>query len=135
MATGSARTIDTIDDHENHIRIHRDFARSERYENMEPAFQFIVRQHLDAHELYAAQQAAQQMIAAGFSPAAAMLPTGATQVLPSGSMADAAALQAAAPGGPGSIPADMIPEQDSAPPPQQQAGMQPASEEPEDGSE
>jgi hypothetical protein len=134
MATGAARTIAVIDDHANHIKLHRDFARSERFENMKPEFQEIVELHLLAHELYAAQQAAQQVQAAGISPAAAMLPTKATQVLPSESMADAAALQAAAPGGP-SIPAELIPEADmSAPPPQQQPGIQPASEEQEDAS-
>jgi len=131
MATGSARTIDVIDDHQNHIRLHRDFVRSERYENSPEEIQAIIRMHLAGHELYAAQQAAQEMQAAGFSPAAAMLPTEATTVLPAGTMADAAALQAAAPGTT-SIPADMIPEQESQPPPQQQPGLQPNSEEPED---
>ncbi len=119
MSTGAARTVDVIDDHANHIGIHVDFVRSERYEQLDEATQLIVRQHVIAHEIYAAQQAAAQAQAAGFSPLAAMLPTEQTPVLPNENLAAAAAMQAAAPGQPMMDPA-MVPEPDDAPPPEQQ---------------
>lgn len=98
LGTGRPRTVDIIDDHLNHIKLHRDFVRSERYEMLPPEIQAIVRQHLTAHEMYAAEQAAQQVQAAGLSPLAAQIPTEATSVLATDTMADAAAVQAMAPG-------------------------------------
>ena len=81
MSVGRARTVDEIDDHNNHLKIHRDFMRSERYEYLPGEVQTIIRQHMAAHQMYAAQQAAQQTTAASVSPIAATLPTAATKVL------------------------------------------------------
>jgi hypothetical protein len=36
LGNGKARTVETIDDHVNHINIHRDYVRSDRYENLSP---------------------------------------------------------------------------------------------------
>ncbi|MET0578238.1 MAG: hypothetical protein ABW122_06240, partial [Ilumatobacteraceae bacterium] len=36
LAIGTARTVDIIDDHQNHLKIHRDFQRSERWEYLDP---------------------------------------------------------------------------------------------------
>lgn len=97
MGVGSPRTVDVIDDHLNHIKVHRDFVRSERYENMEPAQQAIIRQHIAAHELYAAQQAAAQVQMAGMSPLAGLLPQEATNVIPADTLEQTAAMNAMAP--------------------------------------
>ena len=128
MAAGKPRTIDDIDDHKNHIHHHRNFVRSERYENLSMEVQQIVRMHLSAHEMYAAQQAAQQMQAAGISPLAAQLPTAATQVIGEEQVAAGAAMQGMAPVAAGQMPgapqmppgmgADMAPD----------AGIQPGNE-------
>lgn len=91
IAAGQPRTIDVIDDHNNHIAIHRDFMRSERFEQLDPEIQNIMRMHVAAHELYAAQQAAIQAQAAGISPIAAALPTEATQVIDPQQLAGVAA--------------------------------------------
>jgi hypothetical protein len=82
LAIGSARTVDVIDDHQNHLKIHRDFQRSERWEYLDQQTQMIMRQHCEAHELYAAGAAAEQVQAVGVSPLAAMLPTMGTKPLP-----------------------------------------------------
>lgn len=80
MAVGTARTVDQIDEHANHIRVHRDFLKSERFEQLPPDVQGIFVDHLRAHEFYAAQQAAQQVQAAQLGgPVAAAVPTVATQ--------------------------------------------------------
>jgi hypothetical protein len=92
LANGKPRTVDTIDDHSNHINVHRDFQRSERFENLPIEVQQLVRDHVTAHELYAAEQAAAQAQAAGISPIAAALPTEATKVLPAADLAEAGAL-------------------------------------------
>lgn len=108
LAVGRPRTVDVIDDHANHIRLHRDFIRSERYENLDPKAQNLCRMHIAAHELYAAQQLAQQTQAAGFSPLAAAIPTEATQVVPSETLADAAAMQSMAPGSMQQLPPEVV---------------------------
>jgi hypothetical protein len=92
LGNGKARTVETIDDHVNHINIHRDYVRSDRYENLSPEVQQLVREHITAHEMYAAEQAAAQAQAAGISPIAAALPTEATKVLPAADLAEAGAL-------------------------------------------
>ena len=97
LSAGQARTVDVIDDHQNHIFIHRNFMRSERYEQLSPEVQALIRQHTAAHEMYAAQQAAQQAYAAGISPMAMALPTEATSVLSEEKVAEAAAMSALAP--------------------------------------
>lgn len=81
MAVGQARLVEQTDDHSNHLNVHRDFVRSERYERMAPEQQQMYQQHMQAHAMFAAQQAAQQAMAAQFSPLAAMLPTADSQVL------------------------------------------------------
>ena len=110
LAIGTPRTVDVIDDHQNHLKLHRDFIRSERYEMLDPQIQVIVRQHAAAHELYAAQQAAQQVQAMGVSPLAAMLPTEGTKPLPTddpqmaqamGAMVPQSAMSPAGPASPG----------------------------------
>lgn len=116
LAVGRPRTVDVIDDHNNHMRIHRDFVRSERYEYLPVEIQEIIMQHISAHELYAAQQAAQQVQMAGFSPLAAQLPQVATSVLPADSLAHTAAMQAFAPrpgpqGPPPAPPTEQEPQQ------------------------
>ncbi len=83
MAVGQVRTVDQIDDHANHINIVRGFMKSERYEHLDPQVQQIFVAHLAAHEMYAAQQAAMQTMAAQMGgPAAAMIPTAASSVIP-----------------------------------------------------
>jgi len=82
MAAGKARTVDTFDNHENHLAIHIDFMRSERYENLDPEIQQVFRDHAMAHEMYAAGRAAEQVQAASVSPLAAVLPTEAPDVIP-----------------------------------------------------
>ena len=104
LAAGQARTIDVIDDHQNHINLHRDFMRSERYEYLDPQVQGLFRQHVAAHELYAAQQAAAQAYAAGISPMATTLPTEATAVLDPQQIAQAAMMGQMAPAGMTSMP-------------------------------
>jgi len=99
MAIGVPRTVDDIDDHQNHLKVHRNFMRSERYEYLEPEVQDIVRQHNEAHEMYAAGQAAEQTQAAGVSPIAAMLPTQATKPIPAGDMQQAQDMGALVPQG------------------------------------
>jgi hypothetical protein len=97
LAVGRPRTVDVIDDHNNHMRLHRDFMRSERYEYLDPQIQELVMQHMQAHAIYAAEQAAQQVRAAGFSPLAAAIPAMETSVLPAESLQQTAAMQALAP--------------------------------------
>jgi len=75
MAAGAPRTVDTIDDHTNHLLHHRNFMRSQRYENLPMQIQQMVRMHTAAHEQYAAMQAGQVSMAASVSPMAAALPT------------------------------------------------------------
>jgi hypothetical protein len=79
LAVGAARTVDVTDDHANHIKVHRDFMRSERYDYLGPATRDLFKQHMAAHEQYAAQQGASQATAASVSPMAAALPTEATK--------------------------------------------------------
>lgn len=97
LAAGMPRTVDIIDDHQNHIFLHRNFMRSERYENLPLETQDMIRQHLAAHEMYAAQQAAAQAQAAGISPIAATLPTEATTVVSPEQLAAGAAMGQLAP--------------------------------------
>jgi hypothetical protein len=112
LAIGSPRTIDIIDDHQNHLKIHRDFMRSERYENLPEEVQVLIRQHCQAHEMYAAQAAAEQVQAMGVSPLAAMLPTTGTKPLPTenlgqamaaGTMVPQSAMSPAGPASPGQM--------------------------------
>lgn len=98
LSSGQARTVDVIDDHQNHISIHRNFMRSERYEQLDQEIQQLIRDHMTAHEMYAAQQAAQQGYAASVSPMAAILPTEATPVLTPEQLAAGAAMGQMAPG-------------------------------------
>ncbi len=97
MSVGTPRTVDSTDDHRNHLKIHRDFKRSERYEYLDPEVQGIIGQHMDAHEQYAAQQAAQQATAASVSPIAAAVPTVATQPISAQDVAEAESLSQASP--------------------------------------
>jgi hypothetical protein len=95
MAVGQVRTVDQIDEHANHLNVHRGFMKSERYEHLSPEAQQMFVAHLAAHEMYAAQQAAQQSIAMQMGgPAAAMIPTAASSVLPPEMFAGAQAAQA-----------------------------------------
>ena len=97
LAAGMPRTIDVIDDHQNHIFHHRNFMRSERYEHLDQATQELYRQHVAGHEIYAAEQAAQQAMAASISPIAASLPTEATTVVSGEQLAANAAMSQMAP--------------------------------------
>jgi hypothetical protein len=117
MSVGFARTVDEIDDHNNHLKIHRDFMRSERYEYLPGEVQTIIRQHQSAHQLYAAQQAAQQTTAASVSPIAATLPTAATKVLDPAEIEKAKSISEQAPSSAGSPAPDAAPAT-SAPAPQ-----------------
>lgn len=106
LAIGTPRTVDVIDDHQNHLKIHRDFQRSDRWDYLPQQIQQLMRDHCQAHELYAAQQGAQQVQALGVSPLAAQLPTEATKPLQTDNLGQAALAgsmvprQAMAPGGP-----------------------------------
>jgi hypothetical protein len=114
LSVGRARVVDTIDDQSNHIRIHRNFIRSARYESLDPQIQALVRMHLTAHEMYAAELAAAQVQAARVSPLAAAVPTEAPAVLPTDTLAQAAALQQMAPGMPPEAAAMLPPESTAA---------------------
>ena len=96
LAVGVVRTVDQIDDHANHMETHRNFMKSDRYEHLNPQAQQLFVAHLAAHEMYAAQQAAQQTNAlqAG-GPAAALIPTAASTVLPPDVLAGAQPMQPA----------------------------------------
>jgi len=91
LSIGTPRTVDVIDDHQNHLKIHRDFQRSERWDYLPLEVQALMRQHCEAHELYAAQQGAQQVQALGVSPLAATLPTTATKPIPTQDLATSSA--------------------------------------------
>jgi hypothetical protein len=96
--------VDQIDDHANHMDVHRGFMKSDRYEHLSQEAHQLFVDHLTAHEMYAAQQAAQQTLAlqAG-GPAAALVPTAASQVLPPDALAGAQPAptpQSQAPSGP-----------------------------------
>jgi hypothetical protein len=91
LAIGTPRTVDVIDDHQNHLKVHRDFQRSERWDYLPPQVQKLMRQHCEAHEMYAAQAAAEQVQALGVSPLAAMLPTTGTKPIPTSDLASAQA--------------------------------------------
>jgi len=97
LSAGNPRTVDVIDDHTNHIFHHRNFCRSERYEHLDQQIQELIRMHMMAHELYAADQMAQQANAASVSPLAAALPTAATSAMDQTALAEAAGLAAFAP--------------------------------------
>lgn len=83
LAVGQARLVDQIDDHANHMEIHRDFMKSERFENLPDEVRMLFVSHLAAHENYAAGQAGRQVAAAqAAGPSVAYLPTAASSVLP-----------------------------------------------------
>ena len=123
LSSGQARTVDVIDDHQNHIFLHRNFMRSERYEQLPQQIQELIRKHVAAHEMYAAQQASQQAYAAGISPLAAALPTEATSVLTQDQVGAQAMMSQMAPAGEmsGMVAPGM---NDMAGPPQQGMGME-----------
>lgn len=93
LAVGTARIVDDTDDHQNHIMVHRDFMRSERFEYLDDEIQQMFGLHMQAHEMFAAQQMAAQIEAATANPAAAMLPSTATQVMAVDNMEQAAMMQ------------------------------------------
>lgn len=97
LSSGNPRTVDVIDDHKNHIHHHRNFVRSERYEHLEQQTQQLIRLHIAAHELYAADALAAQAQAAAVSPLAAALPQEAPSTIDQNAMAEAAGLAAFAP--------------------------------------
>jgi len=113
LASGQARTVDVIDDHQNHIHHHRNFVRSQRYEQLPVEKQQLIRMHMTAHMMYAADQAAAQAMAASVSPIAAALPTDATSPIDEAGLQEATTLSALAPSagtGPMGAGADMPPE-------------------------
>jgi len=91
LAIGTPRTVDIIDDHQNHLKVHRDFQRSDRWDYLDPQTQMLMRKHCEAHEMYAAGAAAEQVQALGVSPLAAMLPSTGTKPLPTQDLAGAQA--------------------------------------------
>jgi hypothetical protein len=97
MATGTPRLVDLIDVDENHLQIHKDFMRSDRFENLSPQFQRFFVDHIAAHEQSAAEKAAKQMVAAqaGGAPAA-LMPTAESKPLDPVLVAQAAKEQEAA---------------------------------------
>ena len=97
LSSGNPRTVDTVDDHANHIYHHRNFVRSERYEHLDPEIQQLVRTHILAHEMYAAGVMTEQAMAASVSPLAAALPTEAVSGIDMQRMSEAAGLAAFAP--------------------------------------
>lgn len=103
MAVGVARTVDQIDDHANHLNTHRDFMKSDRFEHLNDASRQMFVEHLAAHEMYAAQQAARQTMAAqAGGAAAALIPTAASTVIPPEVLAGGAQPQQPAPPPPAS---------------------------------
>lgn len=87
MAEGKPRTVEVFDDHENHLRVLRNFMRSERYENLDDRTKEIFLLHGQGHEMYAAGKSAEQVQAAAMAPMAALMPTLAPDVLPVESLA------------------------------------------------
>jgi hypothetical protein len=134
LCVGQARTVDETDDHGNHLKVHRDFVRSERYEYLEEDVQDLIREHMQAHEMYAAEQAALQTQAAGVSPIAAVLPTVPTKPVPAETLAEATGMSQMAPAaGTGEMPPEEVtPEQLEAGQAEAQAAMEapPAEEAP-----
>lgn len=109
LAIGVPRTVAAYDDDGNHLKWHRDFMRSERFEYLDPEVQQFIYMHCDAHEQQAAQKAAKQTQAAAVSPIAATMPTLETKPVSPDELAaagelSAAAVQAVAGGGPPSLP-------------------------------
>jgi len=83
LAVGHARLADLIDDHANHLNVHRDFMKSERFEHLPDEVRNLFVEHLAAHENVAAGQAASQVVASqAAGPMAALIPSAATPVLP-----------------------------------------------------
>ena len=97
LAAGAARTVDTIDDHMNHILHHRNFMRSQRFENLPADIQQNFRLHMAAHEQYAAMQAAGVVQSASVSPMAAALPTETVNPLDPQAVAEATMMSQMAP--------------------------------------
>jgi len=97
MSAGAPRTVDTIDDHTNHLIHHRNFMRSQRYENLPQQIQQMIRMHTAAHEQYAAMQAAQMAQAASVSPIAGALPTEAVSPIDPALVAEQAMMSQMAP--------------------------------------
>jgi hypothetical protein len=119
MAVGHPRTVAVYDDHTNHLKVIRSFMQSERFDNMAEAQQQIFYDHAQAHEIAAAEQAAEQVRAAGVSPIAAVLPTLAPKPIPAEDLAQATDLTTSAGGVPpeGGGPAPTAPPPDVAAPP------------------
>ena len=131
LSSGTPRTVDTVDDHANHIHHHRNFVRSERYEHLEPDVQQLIRTHIMAHEMYAAGVMTDQAMAASVSPLAAALPTEAVTAIDQKAMAEAAGLAAFTPSattGPPGAGMGMAPEQQAVMP--MQAGGGPNADAP-----
>ena len=121
MAEGKPRTIEVFDDHENHLRILRNFMRSERFENLPEQSKEIFYLHGQGHEMYAAGKSAEQVQAAAIAPMAALMPTLAPDVLPVEALAATGAAGGMPPVPPAAAGTGMIEEQTE---PQQESPQQ-----------
>jgi hypothetical protein len=110
MAEGKPRTVEVFDDHENHLRILRNFMRSERYENLEDTSKEIFLLHAQGHEMYAAGKSAEQVQAAAMAPMAALMPTLSPDVLPVEALASTGAAGGMPPMPPAAAGTEMIEE-------------------------
>jgi len=122
MFAGSPRTVESFDDHVNHLNRHRDAMRSELYENADPQTKQIIRWHMAAHEQYAAFQAAQMAQAASVSPVAAAMPNEMVNPITPEALAEAANFgkftpSAASAGGMGEPPPELEAPAEVGPPP------------------
>jgi hypothetical protein len=112
MAQGKPREVAIEDEHQRHIDRHNNFMKSERFEHLAPEVQELVRLHRQAHETYAAEQAARQLQQTMMNPVLAEAPQAASRPVDPGIVAAGAAMA--------QRPAEM----DMAPPPEEQEMMQ-----------
>lgn len=79
MAQGRPREVAVEDDHQRHIDRHNNFMKSERFEHLDPTMQDMIRMHRQAHETYAAEQAARQLQQTLMNPVLAEAPQAASK--------------------------------------------------------
>lgn len=76
IAVGVVQIPAPFDDHAQHIAEHNVFRKSERWDRMTEEQQKVMNDHIQAHEVMAAEQAGQARAAAAVDPMLATVPTG-----------------------------------------------------------
>jgi hypothetical protein len=79
MSIGNVCIPADFDDHRKHITSHNNFRKTTRYESLPPQIQQIVIEHIQAHEMLAAEQMGQQQAKLAVSPGLAAIPTASAQ--------------------------------------------------------